>query len=33
MVLPVVDTTVVDTVDDIRSCLPEWVSMWLAEDL
>ena len=32
-VLPIVDTTVVDTVDDIQDCLPEWVSMGLAENL
>ena len=28
MVLPVVDT-----IDDIQDCLPEWVSMGLPEDL
>ena len=33
MVLPVVDTMVVDMVNDIQNCLPEWVLMGLVENL
>ena len=30
-VLPDVDMTIVDTIDDIQDCLPEWVSMGLVD--